>query len=44
MAARSTCDTGVVTERLTIGDAEVVRRVWASETSLCVEITGAIAR
>lgn len=34
--------TGVVTERLTIGGAEVVRRVWASETALCVEITGAV--
>ncbi|MDT7783850.1 MAG: alpha-L-fucosidase 2 [Pseudonocardiales bacterium] len=35
-------NTGVVTERLTIDGAEVVRRVWASETSLCVEITGAV--
>ncbi|MFI6094434.1 glycosyl hydrolase family 95 catalytic domain-containing protein [Lentzea sp. NPDC051213] len=34
--------TGVVTERLTIGDAEVERRVWTSETALCVEITGAV--
>ncbi|MEU0877080.1 glycoside hydrolase N-terminal domain-containing protein [Lentzea sp. NPDC005914] len=35
-------NTGVVTERLTIDGAEVVRKVWASETALCVEITGAV--
>ncbi|MGW4210659.1 glycosyl hydrolase family 95 catalytic domain-containing protein [Lentzea sp. NPDC004789] len=35
-------NTGVVTERLTVGGREVVRRVWASETALCVEITGAV--
>jgi alpha-L-fucosidase 2 len=35
-------NTGVVTERLTIGGQEAVRRVWASETALCVEITGAV--
>ncbi|GGU57741.1 glycosyl hydrolase family 95 catalytic domain-containing protein [Lentzea flava] len=34
--------TGVVTERLTIDGSEVVRRVWTSETALCVEITGAV--
>ncbi|MFS8102406.1 glycoside hydrolase family 95 protein [Lentzea alba] len=34
--------TGVVTERLTIGGVEVVRRVWTSETALCVEIVGAV--
>ncbi|WP_245848794.1 glycosyl hydrolase family 95 catalytic domain-containing protein [Lentzea kentuckyensis] len=34
--------TGVVTERLTIGGADVVRRVWTSETALCVEIIGAV--
>ncbi|SEQ18164.1 glycosyl hydrolase family 95 catalytic domain-containing protein [Lentzea albida] len=34
--------TGVVTERMTIGGSDVVRRVWASETALCVEITGAV--
>ncbi|MDX8030257.1 glycoside hydrolase N-terminal domain-containing protein [Lentzea sp. BCCO 10_0856] len=35
-------NTGVVTERLTIGGKDVVRRVWTSETALCVEITGAV--
>ncbi|HEX8866629.1 MAG TPA: glycoside hydrolase N-terminal domain-containing protein [Lentzea sp.] len=35
-------NTGVVTERLTIDGAEVTRRVWASETALCVEIVGAV--
>jgi alpha-L-fucosidase 2 len=34
--------TGVVTERLTIGGADVVRRVWALETALCVEIVGVV--
>lgn len=34
--------TGVVTERLTIDGSDVVRRVWTSETALCVEITGAV--
>ncbi|WP_439659024.1 glycoside hydrolase N-terminal domain-containing protein [Lentzea sp. HUAS TT2] len=34
--------TGVVTERMTIDGVDVVRRVWASETALCVEITGAV--
>jgi hypothetical protein len=34
--------TGVVTEVLTIGSGEVLRRVWASETALCVEIVGAV--
>ncbi|PWK85462.1 alpha-L-fucosidase 2 [Lentzea atacamensis] len=34
--------TGVVTERLTIDGNEVVRRVWTSETALCVEIVGAV--
>ncbi|WP_330276678.1 glycoside hydrolase family 95 protein [Lentzea sp. NBC_00516] len=34
--------TGVVTERMTIGGSDVVRRVWTSETALCVEITGAV--
>ncbi|MGW6932076.1 glycosyl hydrolase family 95 catalytic domain-containing protein [Lentzea sp. NPDC054927] len=34
--------TGVVTERLTIGGNDVVRRVWTSETALCVEIVGAV--
>lgn len=35
-------NTGVVTERLTIDGAEVTRRVWATETALCVEIIGAV--
>ncbi|MET9632532.1 glycoside hydrolase N-terminal domain-containing protein [Lentzea sp. NPDC006480] len=34
--------TGVVTEHLTIGNEGVLRRVWASETALCVEIIGAV--
>ncbi|KJK44102.1 hypothetical protein UK23_30600, partial [Lentzea aerocolonigenes] len=34
--------TGVVTEHLTIGANEVLRRVWASETALCVEIIGVV--
>ncbi|MGW6441989.1 glycosyl hydrolase family 95 catalytic domain-containing protein [Lentzea sp. NPDC055074] len=35
-------DTGVVTERMTIAGEDVVRRVWASDSALCVEITGAV--